>query len=178
MTKTLPKYPASSLTIMNELVLPNDTNYLHNLRGGRLLHWMDICAAISAQKHSNCVAVTAAVNNVSFNNAIKLGNLVTLRARVVAAFNTSMEVYIEVTTEDLQRGFKVKCNDAFYTFVALDPNGKPTKVPELTPENEEDEEFFKNAKLRKQLKLLMAQKVKLKDLPELKEQFQGWIDED
>lgn len=173
---TIKKHPKESETVMNELVLPNDTNYLNNLMGGRLLHWMDICAAISAQKHANMLSVTAAVNNVSFNNPIKLGNLVTLKSKVVRTFNTSMEVYIEVWSEDISRNFKFKSNDAFYTFVALDPNGHPTKVPQIEPETEEEQKFFKNALVRKQLKLLLAGRKQLSDMPELKEQFQNWID--
>src|SRR5438046_1325121 len=86
------KRPADSQTVMNELVMPNDTNVLNNLMGGRLLHWMDICSATAAHKHARTVCVTAAVNNVSFNEPIKLGNLVTLQARCVRAFNTSIEV--------------------------------------------------------------------------------------
>src|SRR6185503_18762272 len=121
------KRPSDSLTIMNELVLPNDTNTLNNLMGGRLLHWMDICAAIAAQKHAKTIAVTAAVNNVAFNHPIKLGNVVTLHAKCVRAFNTSMEVHIEVWTQDLTKDDRVKCNEAFYTFVALDKEGNPVK---------------------------------------------------
>src|ERR1700739_3356427 len=112
------KRPSDSLTVMNELVLPNDTNTLHNLMGGRLLHWMDICSAIAAQKHANAICVTAAVNNVAFNQAIKLGDVVTLQAKCVRSFNTSMEIHIEVWRQNLKEGNKVKCNEAFYTFVA------------------------------------------------------------
>jgi len=171
------KKPNESMNIMNELVLPNDTNTQNNLMGGRLLHWMDISAAISAQKHANTLSVTAAVNNVSFNNAIQLGNVVTLHSRVVRAFKTSMEVYIEVWAQDLTRNFQCKCNDAFYTFVALDPLGNPAKVPTIEPETEEEKESFENALLRKQLKLLMANKTKVHELPELKQQFEKWINE-
>lgn len=171
------KTPQESLTIMNELVLPNDTNTMNSLMGGRLLHWMDIAAAIAAQKHAHTLAVTASVNNVSFANPIKLGWLVTLQAKVVRAFKTSMEVHIEVWAEDLTTRFKCKCNDAFYSFVALDPNGKPTRVPGIDPKTKEEKAYFENALIRKQLKLLTANKKKLKNLPELKEQFQKWIKE-
>lgn len=171
------KSPKDTETIMNELVLPNDTNNLNNLMGGRLLHWMDICSAISAQKLANTICVTAAVNNVSFKNPIKLGNVVTLKAKVVRTFKTSMEVFIEVWAEDMSRNFKYKCNEAFYTFVALDPNGRPANVPQVEPETEEEKEFFENAQLRKQLKLLMAGRKKLREMPELKAQFQAWIEE-
>ena len=128
------KRPADSLTIMNNLVLPNDTNTLDNLMGGRLLEWMDIAAAIAGQKHAHTLAVTAAVNNVSFSNPIKLGYVVTLHAKVIRTFKTSMEIHIAVWAADHSRNFIYRSNDAFYTFVALDPNGNPTHVPEVAPE--------------------------------------------
>src|SRR5690606_19683540 len=112
-----PKKPSVSFTTMNELVLPNDTNTLNNLMGGRLLHWMDIVAAISAQKHSNSTVVTASVDGVSFKEAIQLGDVVTLPAYVTRSFRTSMEVYIEVYAQNIPIGEKYKCNDADYTFV-------------------------------------------------------------
>ena len=88
------KHPKQSEVIMTEMVLPNDTNTLNNLMGGRLLHWMDICAAISAQKHSNRIVVTASVDNVSFTEPIRLGNIITMHAKVTRSFNSSMEVYL------------------------------------------------------------------------------------
>src|SRR5215218_8692463 len=102
------KTPSESLTIMNELVLPNDTNTLNNLMGGRLLHWMDIVSAITAQKHSNRIVVTAAVDSVSFKASIRLGDVVTLQAKVSRTFSTSMEVYIEVWAENIPVGHKYK----------------------------------------------------------------------
>ena len=85
-----------SFVVMNELVLPNDTNTLNNLMGGRLLHWMDIAAAIAAQKHCSRIVVTASVDHVSFQHAIKLGDVVTIEAKVSRAFNTSVEVRVFV----------------------------------------------------------------------------------
>ena len=104
------KFPRESFVSMTELVLPNDTNTLNNLMGGRLMHWMDIVSAISAQKHSNCMVVTASVDNISFKHPIRLGNVVTLKANVTRAFNTSMEVRIYVEAEDIPSGNKIdKC---------------------------------------------------------------------
>lgn len=170
------KRPFDSLTIMNEMVLPNDTNTLNNLMGGRLLHWMDICAAMAAQKHARTICVTASVNNVSFSYPIKLGNVVTLQARVVRSFNTSMEVYIEVWMQDLRKDERLKCNDAFYTFVALDDAGNKVKVPPIIPFDENDKELYDYALLRKQLKLLSSGKIILNEAPELKKQLQQWIE--
>src|ERR1041384_2786780 len=90
-----PKTPSESICINTEFVLPNDTNVLGNLMGGRLLHWMDICAAISAHRHCGRVVVTASVNNVSFSHPIKLGEIVTLHAKVSRAFISSMEIFID-----------------------------------------------------------------------------------
>jgi acyl-CoA hydrolase len=122
------KSPSDSLTIMTELVLPNDTNLFGNLMGGRLMYWMDIAAALSAQKHCNAPVVTASVDNISFENPIKLGNVVHMEARITRAFNTSMEIHLKVWGEDLTQQYKYKSNEAYYTFVALDPNRKPRPV--------------------------------------------------
>ena len=165
------KNPSESLTIMNELVLPNDTNTLNNLMGGRLLHWMDIAAAISAQKHSNNIVVTASVDNVSFKKAIKLGDVITISAKVTRSFTTSMEVRLEVWTENIPTGDKAKSNEAFYTFVAVDGDGKAVKVPELIPETNEEKQFFYGALRRRQLRLIFGGKMKPKDALELKALF-------
>ena len=122
---TNPKKCIDSAVTMTELVLPNDTNTLNNLMGGRLMHWLDIVSAISAQRHSNSIVVTASVDNISFAKPIQLGNVVTLKAFVTRAFSTSMEVYIEVTAEDVPNSKKIETNSAFFTFVAVDQNGKP-----------------------------------------------------
>ncbi|MCX6352772.1 MAG: acyl-CoA thioesterase [Bacteroidetes bacterium] len=171
------KRPSDTLVIMNEMVLPNDTNTLHNLMGGRLLHWMDIAAAISAQKLAHAACVTAAVNNVSFNQPIKLGEVVTLQAKCVRSFNTSIEVYIEVWTQNLikGKGEKVKCNEAYYTFVALSNEGKPIPVAGIEPLSDDEIHQYKTALLRRQLKLVAAGKTSIHDTPELKAQFEKWI---
>lgn len=165
------KKASESSTIMNELVLPNDTNTLNNLMGGRLLHWMDIAAAISAQKHSNHIVVTASVDNVSFKKAIKLGDVITINAKVTRAFTTSMEVRLEVWTENIPTGEKNKSNEAYFTFVALDNAGRVTKVPELIPETEEEQDHFSHALRRRQLRLILAGKMKPNDAAELKAFF-------
>lgn len=156
---------------MNELVLPNDTNTLNNLMGGRLLHWMDIAAAISAQKHSNRIVVTASVDNVSFKQAIKLGDVITIEAKVTRAFHTSMEVQLEVWAENIPSGTRAKSNEAYYTFVALDENGKTVAVPEIVPETKEEIEFFEGALRRRQLRLVLGGKMHAKDATELKALF-------
>ncbi len=157
---------------MTEMVLPNDTNTLNNLMGGRLLHWMDICAAISAQKHSNRIVVTASVDNVSFSEPIKLGDIVTMKAKVTRAFNSSMEVYIEVWAEDIPAGRRVSTNRAFYTFVAVDQNGRPIEVPELKPETTEENDLYASALRRRQLRLVLAGRMNPQEATELKALFE------
>ncbi|MBE9465444.1 acyl-CoA thioesterase [Dyadobacter subterraneus] len=166
------KTPKQSEVTMTEMVLPNDTNTLNNLMGGRLLHWMDICAAISAQKHSNRIVVTASVDNVSFTEPIRLGNIITMHARVTRAFNSSMEVFLEVWAEDIPAGIRVSTNRAFYTFVAVDQNGRPIEVPPLLPETEADEELFVSALRRRQLRLVLAGRMKPSEALELKALFE------
>jgi acyl-CoA hydrolase len=167
------KTPKESHTIMNELVLPNDTNTLNNLMGGRLLHWMDIAAAISAQKHCNRIVVTASVDNVSFKHSIKLGDVVTIEAKVSRAFTTSVEVRLDVWAQNIPSGTSVKSNEAYYTFVALDENGNTIKVPELVPDTIEDMVLYDGALRRRQLRLILAGKMKPDDATELKALFFG-----
>ncbi len=162
---------AVSQTIMTELVLPNDTNIYGNLMGGRLMYWMDIAAAISAHKHSNAPVVTVSVDNISFENPIKLGNVVHIEAKVTRAFNTSMEVHLRVWGEDLSTQYKYKSNEAYYTFVALDPNNKPKPVPQLQVETEEEKKLFDGALRRRQLRLILGGKMKPDDAAELKALF-------
>src|SRR5882757_9624042 len=161
------KYPKESHTIMNELVLPNDTNTLNNLMGGRLLHWMDIAAAISAQKHCNRIVVTASVDNVSFQSPIKLGDVISIEAKVTRAFTTSVEVRMDVWAQNIPSGTRVKSNEAYYTFVALDSDGQKTTVPALIPETEEEITFFEGALRRRQLRLILGGKMKPNDATEL-----------
>jgi len=165
------KTAESTKAIMTELVLPNDTNTLGNLMGGRLLHWLDICAAISAHRCSNRIVVTAAVNNVSFAHPIKLGDIITLEAKVSRCFNTSMEVVIEVFVEHHRTSEKIKCNDAIYTFVAVDQMGSPIEAPEVIPETDEEKARYESALRRRQLSLILAGKMKPENATELKKLF-------
>jgi len=165
------KTAKESLTIHTEIVLPNDANVLGNLMGGKLLCWMDIVSAIAAHRHCNRVVVTASVNNVSFNQPIRLGEIVTLQSKVSRAFTSSMEVFIDVWVEDNTRGKKTKCNEAIYTFVAVDQLGNPINVPELVPETDEEKERFAGALRRRQLSLILAGKMKPSDAHELKAIF-------
>ncbi len=167
----LVRKPSESLTTMTEIVLPNDTNIFGNLMGGRLMYWMDIASAIAAQRHCNAPVVTASVDNISFENPIKLGNTVHIESKVTRAFNSSMEVHISVWGEDFTQQFKYKSNEAYYTFVALDPNRRPRPVPQLMPETEEEKKLFEGALRRRQIRLILGGKMKPDDALELKALF-------
>jgi acyl-CoA hydrolase len=166
-----PKKCRESLVTMTELVLPNDTNTLNNLMGGRLMHWMDIASAVAAQRHSNRVVVTASVDNISFSEPVNFGNVITLQAFVTRAFNSSMEVFIKVTAEDIPSGKKTDTNTAFFTFVAVDQTGRPIDVPPIEPETEFEKELYEGALRRRQLRLVLGKRMKPEDATELKSIF-------
>lgn len=171
MNRIIKKTPKESFIVMTELVLPNDTNTFGNLMGGRLMYWMDIASALAASKHCNAPVVTASVDNISFENPIKLGNTVHIEAKVTRAFNSSMEVHMNVWGEDVTQQYRYKSNEAYFTFVALDPNGKPRPVPELIPESEEEQKLFDSALRRRQIRLILGGKMKPDDANELKALF-------
>ena len=167
------KTTKDSRVTMTELVLPNDTNTLNNLMGGKLMHWMDINTAIAAQKHSNRIVVTASADNISFGKPIALGDVVTLTANVTRAFSSSMEVYCEVWAEHIPSGRKFMSNSAYFTFVAVDQSGRPIDVPELVPETPEEQEQYEGALRRRQLRLVLAKRMKPDEATELKSLFFG-----
>lgn len=150
---------AESFASATHMVMPNDTNPLGNLMGGQLMLWMDIISAISAQKHCKSLVVTVSVDNVSFNHPIRLGDIVTLHAKVTRTFSSSMEVFIEVWVENFKTLTKIQSNTAFYTFVAVDANGKPIKVIEALPETEEEIQLHTGAIQRRNLRLMLANRL-------------------
>ncbi len=156
---------------MTELVLPNDTNTLNNLMGGRLMHWMDIVSAIAAQKHCNRIVVTASVDNISFREPIRLGDVVTLKAKVTRAFSSSVEVRIDVSAENIPSGTRIESNSAYFTFVAVYQSGRPIDVPEVEPETDEEKEMYHGALRRRQLRLILAGRMKPHEANELKSIF-------
>jgi acyl-CoA hydrolase len=165
------KTPKESFVSMTELVLPNDTNTLNNLMGGRLMHWMDIVSAISAQKHCNRIVVTASVDNISFREPIRLGDVVTLKAKVTRAFSSSVEVRIDVWAENIPSGTISESNSAYFTFVAVDQSGRPIDVPEVEPETDEEKEYYQGALRRRQLRLILSGRMKPHEANELKSIF-------
>ena len=161
----------ASLTVLTDLVLPGDTNYLDNLFGGELLARMDRACSIAARRHSSRIVVTASVNHVAFNKSVPVGSVVTIEAKVSRAFKSSMEVYVDVWIEDRQSGKRTKVNEGIYTFVAVDETGKPVQIPSLIPETDLEKERFDGALRRKQLSLVLAGKLSANDATELKALF-------
>ena len=139
--------------------------------GGRLMYWMDIAAALSATRHCGAPVVTASVDNISFTNPIKLGNVVHIEAKVTRVFTSSMEVHLYVWGEDIVLQHKYKSNEAYFTFVALDPNGKPKTVAPMEPETEDEKNLYISALRRRQIRLILGGKMKPDDADELKALF-------
>ena len=165
------KSSENSKTIHTDSVLPADANSLNGLFGGELLARMDRVASIAAAKHSEEIVVTASVNNVSFGEPVPVGSILTIEAKVSRAFNSSMEVFIDVWKQDKMNPKKVKVNEAIYTFVALNKRGKPVKVPQIIPETEIEKKRYAGALRRRQLSLVLAGKLAAKDATELKALF-------
>lgn len=163
--------PKESRTIISDLVLPSETNPIGNMFGGELLARMDRAASIAAGRHSRRIVMTVSVNHVAFNKMIPLGSVVTIEAQVSRAFNSSMEIFMDVWIEDRQSGIRSKANEAIYTFVAVDETGKPIGVPELQPETKIEKIRYVAALRRRQLSLVIAGKMKPKDATELKALF-------
>ena len=166
-----PKTPENSKTIQTDVVMPGDTNSLNNLFGGELLARMDKVASIAAIKHSEQIVVTASVNNVSFGEPVPNGSILTIEAKVSRAFNSSMEVFIDVWKQNKINPKKTKVNEAIYTFVALNKRGRTVKVPQIIPETELEKQRYDAALRRRQLSLVLAGKLSPKDATELKAIF-------
>lgn len=166
------KTTEQSKTTMTELIMPNDTNPLGNLMGGNLMRWMDICGGICAAKHSGNHVVTASVDHISFTAPIKLGDAITINATVTRAFSTSVEIYIEVYARDITGDNPRKSNHAFMTFVALDPIKKtPCPVPPVIPLSAEEQKLYEAAIRRRELRLILAGKMKPEDATEVRSFF-------
>ena len=165
------KTPENSKTIQTDLVLPGDTNSLNSLFGGELLARMDRVASIAAIKHSEQIVVTASVNNVAFGEPVPVGSILTIEAKVSRAFNSSMEVFIDVWKQNKTNPKKTKVNEAIFTFVALDKQGQIVKVPQILPETNLEKERYAAALRRRQLSLVLAGKLSAKEATELKAIF-------
>ena len=166
------KNPKDSLTVMTQIVMPNDTNQMNNLFGGQLLSWMDRCCAISAHRHCKRQVVTSTINNVAFKNPIPHGAIVTIEAKVSRAFTSSMEVIADVFLEEQRpNGARIKANEGIFTFVAVDQLGNPINVPKIEPETALEKERFAAALRRRQLALIIAGKMEPEQATEPKALF-------
>lgn len=157
------KTVAASRVRTNELVMPNHTNPLGNLMGGRLLQWMDICSAISAQRHCNRNVVTVSVDNVEFKQGISTGEVVVIEAEVTRAFTSSMEVGMKVWAENMRTGERRLCTTSFYTFVSVDADSRPVPVPPVIPETDFEKERYEQAEERRELRLKVSEQNKRTD---------------
>jgi len=166
-----PKTPTDSLTILTDMVLPSETNPIGNMFGGELLARMDRAAGIAARRHSRRIVVTVSVNNVAFSKMIPLGSVVTIEAKVSRAFKSSMEVFMDVWIEDRESGVRHKSNEGIYTFVAVDEMGQPVSVPPIVPESKIEKQRYNAALRRKQLSLVIANKLDPLMATELKALF-------
>ncbi|MFQ5778245.1 MAG: acyl-CoA thioesterase [Terriglobia bacterium] len=136
-----------------EVVLPSQTNPLGNVLGGRVMHLIDIAAAIAAHRHSNSYAATVAVDYLDFRHPIKVGQLIVLKSSVNRVFQTSMEVGVKVFSEDILSGERKHTSSAYVTFVALDTQGQPKAVPPVLCQTETERRRYREAEVRRQLRL-------------------------
>jgi acyl-CoA hydrolase len=134
---------------MVQLVLPNDANTLGNVLGGMVLHWADLAAAVVAHRHCRSEAVTASMDQVSFLAPIKVGQVAAFSARMTYAGRTSMEIRVDVESEDLGTGKRRKTSTAYMTFVAIDKRGRPRQVPPLILETGEERREARAAQARR-----------------------------
>jgi acyl-CoA hydrolase len=145
-----PKY---SETIMTEVVCPNDTNPMGILQGGRLVQWMDIASAVCSQNHAEHICVTASIDSVKFKAPARVGDIITIKAKITRSFKSSMEIFVQAWAKKIisQRAYLI--NEAYFTFVAIDDNSKPTLVSSIKPITKIEKEQFINAYKRKLLRL-------------------------
>jgi acyl-CoA hydrolase len=152
--KPIPGRPVSaSRTEMIELVLPQDANILGNILGGRVMHLIDIAGAIAAHRHCHRQVVTVSVDHLDFLNPIRLGELIVLEAQVNRAFHTSVEVGVEVYSENFVKGERKRTTTAFLTFVAIDQEGKPSAVPPLIVKTSDERRRYREAGSRRKARL-------------------------
>lgn len=166
------KVVADSQTTMTEMIMPNETNPLGNLMGGNLMRWMDIAGGVCAGKHCEAHVVTVSVDHISFTQPIHVGHVITITATVTRAFNSSVEVYLEVHVADITGKNVQKSNHAYMTFVAVDQHTKkPKKVPTLTPITAEQKRLYDSAQRRRELRLILGGRMQPKDALDLRTFF-------
>jgi acyl-CoA hydrolase len=158
--KVTSRIPAYSETIMTEVVHPNDTNPMGMLQGGRLIQWMDIASAVCAQTHAGRIAVTKSIDQLTFKNPAKAGDIITINAKVTRTFSSSMEIKVKAFARKIITNETYPINEAYFTFVAIDDNAKPVEVPVLKPESTEEKKDYKSALERRNHRIQLKEKKK------------------
>jgi acyl-CoA hydrolase len=156
--ETTPKRPADSATEMLQVVLPNDANPLGFILGGTVMHLIDIAGAVAGHRHTRSLMVTAAVDGLQFLHPIKVGDLIILKARVTCVFTTSLEVQVEVFSEETLTGRRRRTSHAYLTFVAIAASGQRVTVPPLLLETEEERTMAEEARARRAHRLSLRMK--------------------
>jgi len=152
-----PKPASASRVEVVHLVHPGDANVIGTAFGGKVMEWTDVAAAMSAMRHARLPVVTASIDQLSFLAPVRIGQMALVHAQVTAVFATSMEVGVEVLTEDPGTGERRRCCDAYLTFVALGPDGRPTAVPPLLAESEEERRRERDARVRREARLRLRE---------------------
>lgn len=147
------KTPKDSETIMTEVVCPNDTNPMGILQGGRLVQWMDIASAVAAQNHAAHICVTASIDTVKFKAPAKVGDIITIKAKITRAFNSSMEIKVEAWAKKVISQKAYLINEAYFTFVALDDYANPAPIAPIKPMTAEEKKEYTAAEKRKKARL-------------------------
>lgn len=155
-----PKFVRESISEYSELALPNDANGLGNVLGGKVMHLVDLAAALAAIRHARCPVVTASVDYMNFLHPVRIGQLILLRSSVNRVFRTSMEIGVKVFVEDLQTGAVSHTSSAYLTFVAIDKQGNRVPVPQVIPETEDEKRRYGEAERRREYRLEMRRKTK------------------
>ncbi len=148
------KSPKHSETIMTEVVFPNDTNPMGMLQGGRMVQWMDIASAVCAQNHAERICVTASIDVVKFKAPAKVGDIITIKAKITRSFNSSMEIFVQAWAKKVISQKAYLINEAYFTFVALDDDASPVAVPLVKPSTIEEKNEYEKAEIRKNTRLL------------------------
>ena len=143
------KYVSQSATEMVQVVLPNDTNFFGNVLGGRIMHWIDLVGAMVAVRHSRKPVVTASMERLDFHSPIKLGDLVILKAHLNFVGNTSMEVQVEIYSEEPLTGSRRHTSSAYLTYVSINEQGEPASTPPLIPKTEKEKQRYRDGKKRR-----------------------------
>jgi acyl-CoA hydrolase len=168
LTMTEAKKVRESISEYSELALPNDANGLGNVLGGKVMHLVDLAAAMAAIRHARTPVVTASVDSLHFIHPVRIGQLIVLRSSVNRVFRTSMEVGVQVETENLLTGEKLHTCSAYLTFVALDKAGKATPVAPVIPETEQEKRRYREAGERREYRLALRDRLKTSAVPESK----------